>query len=86
MPNIKSAVKRCRTSEASRVRNRSVKREINTVQRNLEDSIAKGDRDASTKRYSEYCAILDKAVKKGVVTANLSARGKSRKALKLNAM
>ena len=86
MPNIKSAAKRCRTSEAARLRNRSVKREIHTLKRNLEASFAKGDRDASARLYSEYCAMLDKAVKKGVVSANLSARGKSRNMLKLNAM
>lgn len=86
MPNIKSAIKRCRTSEASRQANRAVKRQIHTVLRKLEDSIAKGDRESGQTLYQEYCSVLDKAVKKGVVTANLSARGKSRRARRLNAI
>lgn len=80
MPNIKSAAKRCRTSEAARLRNRSVKSKINTFRRNLEQSLESGDQETARKRYAEYCSILDKAVKKGVVSANLAARGKSRKA------
>ena len=86
MPNIKSAEKRCRTSEAARLRNRAVKRQIHTVQRKFEENIEKGDRGASAASYAAYCSVLDKAVKKGVVSANLSARSKSRRVQRLNAL
>ncbi len=84
MPNIKSAKKRVKTSEQRRVRNRAIKRELNTQRRMVLESLNRGDVDASRPLFNAYCSVLDKAVKKGVITANRSDRSKSRIAIRLN--
>lgn len=78
MPNIKSAVKRMKTSEEARQRNKTVKSRITSTRRKLMDTVSTGDKEASNQAYRTYCSILDKAVKKGVVKANTRDRSKAR--------
>ena len=84
MPNIKSAMKRVRTSERDHKRNRAVKSEIQSrrhrVLKTLADDAASADAD-----FRSYCSVLDKAVKKGMVARNTANRRKQRMACKLNA-
>ena len=44
MPNIKSAVKRVKTSEARRLKNAANRSKLNTVRRSYLDAVASGDK------------------------------------------
>ncbi len=83
MPNIKSAKKRMRTSEKQRQSNKSAKSRLTSTRRKLAEAITAGDKSTGQKAFSEYCSLLDKAVKKGVIKKNASNRRKSRVCKKL---
>ena len=83
MPNIKSAMKRMKTSEQRHLRNQSVKSRISTIRRQLYEAIASGDRNRSTETLKRYFSALDKAAKKGMIAANNASRRKSRAAARL---
>lgn len=80
MPNIKSAKKRMRTSEISRVRNKMVKTRIKNVRRKMMEETAETPAPASAETYRTYCSVLDKAAKKGVISKNTAVRRKRRAA------
>lgn len=86
MPNIKSAKKRMKTSEISRVANKSVKTSIATCRKKLIEVIASGDLERSKQMLSEYSSQLDKAVKRNIVKANAASRRKSRMAIRLKTL
>lgn len=83
MPNIKSAMKRMRTSERDRRRNQATKSAIQTGRKQVLKTIAT-DVAAAEPVFRSYCSILDKAVKRGIVARNTANRGKQRMARKLN--
>ena len=78
MANIKSAVKRAKQSEASRLRNRSVKSSVLTARKKVIAAIGAGNKEEAQKSYSAYTSTLDKAAKKGVIAKNNASRKKSR--------
>lgn len=80
MPTLKSALKRMRTSEKSRIKNTNIKTSIKTVRGKLFSAVAAKDKAASEKAYREYCSLLDKSAKKGVIKKNTAARRKARAA------
>lgn len=86
MPNIKSAIKRVKVNTKKNAENRSVKSQINTAVRKLEDAIAKNDKELATKLYSEVVSTLDKAVSKNVIHKNTASRRASRLAKLVNSM
>jgi small subunit ribosomal protein S20 len=75
--NIKSQKKRIKTNEKARMRNKSVKSELHTLTRQVEDAVAEGDADRAQAQASRTCRMLDKAVSKGVVHKNQAANRKS---------
>lgn len=77
MANIKSQIKRIRTNEAARLRNKAVKSELKTLVRHVRDAVASGDKDAATAALRTASTKLDKAVSKGVIHANQAANRKS---------
>lgn len=81
MPNIKSAAKRVKIAAKANLRNRSVRSELLTYRRKVEEAIASGDKAAATALASVYASKLDKAVKKGVIKHNTADRKKSRSTL-----
>ncbi len=81
MPNIKSAIKRVKTSEKSRLRNRSIKSGLLTARRSLEKAMAEGDKTVINAALSNYASKLDKAAKRGVIKRNVANRKKSRTTL-----
>ncbi len=83
MPNIKSAIKRVRTSERDRQRNRAAKSAIQTVRQQLLKALSQ-DTDDADATFRSYCSVLDKAVKRGIVSRNTASRRKQRMAVKLN--
>jgi len=83
MPNIKSAVKRVRTSQARRSYNRSIKSKVKTLVKKFEEAVQSGMKEAAVERFRIAASALDRAAAKGVVHKNLAARKKSRMASKL---
>ena len=83
MPNTKSAKKRLRQSEKRRLRNRSYKSRIKTLEKKYLATLATGDREAAEKALSEVFSAIDKAVKAGVIHWATGDRKKSRLSSKL---
>lgn len=80
MPNIKSAMKRMRTSEEDRQRNFAKKSEVKHCRGTFMEATNKGDKEKGAAAYKEYCAILDNAAKKGIIKKNTACRRKARAA------
>jgi len=75
--NIKSQLKRIRTNEKARLRNKAVKSELKTYVRRVREAVAAGDKDAATNALATASRKLDKAVSKGVIHKNQAANRKS---------
>ncbi|UJP39422.1 30S ribosomal protein S20 [Cellulomonas palmilytica] len=86
MANIKSQIKRIRTNEKARLRNKSVKSELKTHIRRVREAVAGGDKDAATSALQTASKKLDKAVSKGVIHANQAANKKSALAKSVNSL
>jgi small subunit ribosomal protein S20 len=84
--NIKSQIKRIRTNEKRRLRNKAVKSELKTYVRRTREAIAEGDKDKATEALRAASRKLDKAVSKGVIHKNQAANRKSALALQVGAM
>ena len=77
MANIKSQIKRIRTNEVARLRNKAVKSELKTHVRRVREAVAAGDKEAATAALRSATTKLDKAASKGVIHANQAANRKS---------
>ena len=77
MANIKSQIKRNRTNEAARERNKAVRSEVKTRVKHAEAAIAEGAENADELVRAAVRSI-DKAATKGVYHKNAAARRKSR--------
>ncbi len=86
MANIKSQIKRIRTNEKARLRNKSVKSELKTHVRRVREAIAGGDKDAANTALRTASKKLDKAVSKGVIHSNQAANKKSALAKAVDAL
>ena len=86
MANIKSQIKRIRTNEIARLRNKAVKSELKTFVRRVREAVAGGDKDAAAAALTVASKKLDKAVSKGVIHANQAANKKSALAKSVNAL
>ena len=86
MANIKSQIKRNKTNEKARQRNRAVKSELKTYVRKTREAIAAGDKAAATSALEIASRKLDKAVTKGVIHKNQAANRKSKLAVAVNAL
>ena len=77
MANIKSQIKRNRQNEKRRLRNRTVRSEVNTRTKAALDAVSHDDETADeTLRLA--IKRIDKAAAKGVIHKNTAARRKSR--------
>lgn len=77
MANIKSQIKRNKTNEKARERNKAVKSELKTQVRRTREAIAAGDKAAAEQALTKASKKLDKAVSKGVIHENQAANRKS---------
>ncbi|MFC3687866.1 30S ribosomal protein S20 [Aquipuribacter hungaricus] len=77
MANIKSQIKRNRTNEKARLRNKAAKSELRTLVRQFREAAASGDKDATTEALRKATRGLDKAASKGVIHKNQAANRKS---------
>jgi len=75
--NIKSQIKRIKTNEKARVRNKSVKSALKTAVRKFREAADTGDATAATTAMQTASRQLDKAASKGVIHANQAANRKS---------
>ena len=86
MANIKSQIKRIRTNEVARMRNKSVKSSLKTAVRRFTVAVDAGDKDAALTELKSASREFDKAVSKGVIHANQAANKKSAMAQRANAL
>lgn len=77
MANIKSQMKRIRTNEKARLRNKAVKAALRTHVRRFREAAEAGDADKAHELARKACRALDKAASKGVIHANQAANRKS---------
>jgi small subunit ribosomal protein S20 len=75
--NIKSQIKRNKTNEKARQRNKAVKSSLKTSVRKFNAALEAGDKDVAAERAREATRALDKAASKGVIHANQAANRKS---------
>lgn len=77
MANIKSQLKRIRTNEKARLRNKSIKSSLKTAIRRFREAAAAGEKDRAQSELLTASRALDKAVSKGVIHRNQAANRKS---------
>ena len=77
MANIKSQIKRIKTNEKARLRNKSVSSSIKTAVRKFRDALTAGDSAVITTELRSASKALDIAVAKGVLHKNSAANKKS---------
>jgi small subunit ribosomal protein S20 len=75
--NIKSQIKRIKTNEKARLRNKAVKSALKTSVRRFREAASAGDRDTALTALKDASRALDKAASKGVIHANQAANRKS---------
>jgi small subunit ribosomal protein S20 len=83
--NIKSQIKRNRTNEAARLRNKAAKSEVKT---RIKTAVASAQADSETAAEDLRIAIkrLDKAAARGIIHKNQASNRKSRLARRINAL
>jgi small subunit ribosomal protein S20 len=84
--NIKSQIKRNKTNEKARLRNKAVKSELKTAIRRTREAVASGDAEKATAAARLASKKLDKAVSKGVIHKNQAANKKSALAHSVSAL
>jgi small subunit ribosomal protein S20 len=75
--NIKSQIKRNKTNEKARLRNKSVKSSLKSAVRKFREAADSGDTEATIEQLRTASRALDKAASKGVIHANQAANRKS---------
>ncbi|WP_442595050.1 30S ribosomal protein S20 [Neobacillus sp. D3-1R] len=84
MPNIKSAIKRVKTTAVKNAHNVTVKSTMRTAVKKAEAAIVTNETNAK-ELLNNAASKLDKAAQKGLVHKKAAARKKSRLMKKLNA-
>jgi small subunit ribosomal protein S20 len=75
--NIKSQIKRIKTNEKARQRNKAVKSALRTQVRKFREAADAGDAEKATTAARAATRALDKAASRGVIHANQAANRKS---------
>ncbi|NLU69132.1 30S ribosomal protein S20 [Streptomyces sp. HNM0574] len=83
MANIKSQMKRIKTNEKARQRNKAVKSDLKTAIRRAREAVAAGDAAKAVEAQRVAAQKLDKAVSKGVLHKNNAANKKAALAQKV---
>lgn len=86
MPQIKSAIKRVKTSEKNRLRNMSYKSKIKTTIKKFELALSEKNKEEIGKYFKDAVSILDKSVSKGILPKNTASRQKANLTKKLNTL
>lgn len=77
MANIKSQIKRNKTNEAARLRNKSAKSAVRTAAKKVRTAVEAKDLAAAEAALVEAFRLIDKSVSDGVQHKNTGARQKS---------
>ena len=77
MANIKSQIKRIKTNEAARRRNKATKSALKTSIRRFREAASTGDAAKATQLAQAATRALDKAASKGIIHKNQAANRKS---------
>ena len=77
MANIKSQIKRVKTNEKARQRNKSVKSSVKTAIRKFREAAEAGETEKAVELQRAAAKALDKAAGKGVIHKNQAANRKS---------
>ena len=85
MANSKSALKRVRTNERNRLRNRPYRSASRTLVKKAELAIQSGEQAEAQDAVAKAIAMLDRTAGKGIIHKNNAARRKSRLMAKFNA-
>jgi len=78
LPNIASAKKRARTSEARRQHNKHIRSGMRTHVKAVVYALDAGDKKAAAEAYKLAVPEIDSSVSKGILHKNKAARTKSR--------
>jgi small subunit ribosomal protein S20 len=75
--NIKSQIKRIKTNEKARQRNKAIKSSVKTAIRKFREAAEAGEKDKAVELLKDASRKLDKAASKGVIHTNHAANKKS---------
>ncbi len=84
MPNSKSTIKRVKTNEKRRIRNRIIKSHFKKAVKRVYLAMEQGEREKLKDLLRAALIEIDKAASKGTIHKNQAARRKSRLTLKVN--
>jgi len=82
--NIKSQIKRVKTNEKRRMRNKSVRSSVRTAVRKFREAVEAGNTEEAAALQRAAARALDKAASKGVIHKNQAANRKSAMAKRIN--
>jgi small subunit ribosomal protein S20 len=82
--NIKSQIKRVKTNEKRRMRNKSVRSSVRTAVRKFREAVEAGNTEEAATLQRAASRALDKAASKGVIHRNQAANRKSAMAKRIN--
>ena len=86
MPNIKSAIKRVKTTEARRAHNASIKSDMRTAVKTVEALVTNNETEKANEALLVASKKLDKAVNSNLIHKNAAARQKSRLTKQVNGL
>ena len=86
MPNIKSAKKRVKVTEAKTLQNKMFRSQLKTDIKKYEAALAAGDTELAKETYKAAVKKLDRACARGLIHKNTAAHKKSEFTKKLNAL
>lgn len=86
MPNIKSAKKRVKITEAKTLRNKMFRSQLKTDVKKYEAALEAGDSELAKETYKAAVKKIDRACARGLMHKNTAAHKKSELTKKLNAM
>jgi small subunit ribosomal protein S20 len=86
MPNIKSAIKRVKTSNERNAHNATIKSAMRTAIKKVDALVLKSDAENAKAALVEANKRIDKAAQSGLVHKNAAARYKSRLAKSVNGL
>ena len=86
MANIKSQIKRNRTNEEARLRNKAAKSAIRTSMKKVRVAVEAKDLAAAEKALVEANRLIDKSVSDGVQHKNTASRQKSEMSRLVNSL
>jgi small subunit ribosomal protein S20 len=84
MANIKSSMKRAKTNEKARLRNKAIRTNLKTCTKGFEEAVATGDKAQAAEAYRLAEKKVDMAVTKKIIHKNAAARKKGTMARALN--